>query len=120
MTVRKGHRSSNLDMDSIGRLAHEPLGMSCMQIPPPIGPQVPPALYVPHPHKLPPHGQLPVHTPNGSERELLQTVSEHMQKAQICKPGKDHRLENLVLPLGKQKEGSQPLTWCFAGPRQSI
>ena len=94
----KGTQILYTDKHSIGRLAHEPLGMPCLQIPP-AGPQAPPALYLSHPHTFPSHGQFPVDTPNGSERELLQTASEHMQKAQICKPGRDHKLENLVPPL---------------------
>ena len=77
---------------------------------PTVGSQVPPALSVPHLHTLIPHGQVPEHTPDSSERKLLQTASEHIQKAQICKPGRDHKFENLVLPLGKHKGGCQHLT----------
>ena len=55
---------------------HDPLWI------PPDGPSAPPALHAPNLLPLPPpYEQFSVHNPNGGKRKILQTASEHMQKA---------------------------------------
>ena len=60
-------------LDSIKEPPHEPLGPPGTRIHPP-GPGAHSVLQLPHPHATPTQDWHSVHTPDGSENELWQTV----------------------------------------------
>ena len=92
----------------IRNATYEPLGIHCLQIPPP-GPQSLSTFCtsdLPHP---PPCGQLPVCVLEGREWELRHMASEHAQKVgpKLWDWEKAYKLEHSAPPQGKQMEGCQ-------------